>query len=217
LQIEVPDLEELLLRTVRTLSSVERQVTDREGHWHTMIVRPYRTVDGRVEGAILGLLPATQLEQISDRLDERSEKLGEKNAEFRGSRDRFDAPVSVSLDTIYVMSPDWSVMRQLNSRGILSDTKEPNENWLEEYIDREDQAQVLAAIKEAIKTKSVFELEHRVRRRDGSLGWIYSRAVPVMDENGEIVEWIGSAGGITERKATREASSQGGHKEDSGS
>lgn len=64
---------------------------------------------------------------------------------------------------------------------------------MQEYIDTEDQPHVIARIDEAIRTKSIFELEHRVRRADGSLGWTISRAVPLLDAQGEIVEWIGSA------------------------
>jgi signal transduction histidine kinase/ActR/RegA family two-component response regulator len=46
----------------------------------------------------------------------------------------------------------------------------------------------------------MFQLEHRVLRADGSPGWTYSRAVPLLDERGDIREWIGSASDITERK-----------------
>jgi len=59
---------------------------------------------------------------------------------------------------------------------------------------------VLRAIREAVQTKSIFELEHRVRRVDGSLGWTYSRAVPLIDDSGEIVEWFGAASDVTARK-----------------
>jgi len=59
---------------------------------------------------------------------------------------------------------------------------------------------VLAVIAEAVRTKRLFELEHRVRRVDGSVGWTLSRAVPVLDASGEITEWFGAASDITARK-----------------
>lgn len=46
----------------------------------------------------------------------------------------------------------------------------------------------------------MFELEHRVRRPDGTLAWTLSRAVPLLDEDGEIIEWVGAATDVTERK-----------------
>jgi PAS domain S-box-containing protein len=75
---------------------------------------------------------------------------------------------------------------------------------LQEYIHPDDQPQVTTAINEAIRKKSIFEMEHRIRRKDGSLGWTFSRAVPLKDANGEIVEWFGAASDITERKRAEE-------------
>jgi hypothetical protein len=37
-------------------------------------------------------------------------------------------------------------------------------------------------IREAVRTKGLFELEHRVRRTDGTLGWTNSRAVPLLND-----------------------------------
>jgi PAS domain S-box-containing protein len=56
------------------------------------------------------------------------------------------------------------------------------------------------AIEKAIRTKSLFELEHRVRRADGTIGWTMSRAVPIVDESGEITEWLGAARDVSTRR-----------------
>ena len=63
---------------------------------------------------------------------------------------------------------------------------------------------VAAAIHEAIRAKGAFELEHRIIRSDGSLGWAHSRAVPILDASNEIVEWFGVARDITRRKEAEE-------------
>ena len=95
-------------------------------------------------------------------------------------------------------------MRQLDGRDFISDTNRPNSDWLRDYIHPDDQPQVVEAIRDAVRRKGVFELEHRVRRVDGSLGWTLSRAVPLLDESGEITEWFGAASDVTERKQTEE-------------
>jgi PAS domain S-box-containing protein len=118
---------------------------------------------------------------------------------------RFRALVTATSDIVYVMSPDWTIMQQLDGRGFLSDTSEPIINWLEKYIYPEDQPMVKAAIAEAIETKTIFELEHRVVRADGTAGWTLSRAVPIMNEHGEIMEWFGAASDITEQRQSEEA------------
>jgi hypothetical protein len=39
-----------------------------------------------------------------------------------------------------------------------------------------------------------------VIRVDGTLGWIYSRAIPIIDADGGIAEWFGAATDVTRRK-----------------
>ena len=118
----------------------------------------------------------------------------------RESEARFRAFVRATSDVVFQMSPDWSEMRYLHGRNFVPDTEDPTRSWLEKYIVPEDQPQVLAAISEAIAAKRVFELEHRVRRVDGSLGWAFSRAIPLLDDRGEITDWFGVAIDATARK-----------------
>jgi PAS domain S-box-containing protein len=124
---------------------------------------------------------------------------------LRESEERFRAQVTASSDVVYRMNPDWSEMRQLRGRDFIADTEAPSHSWLQKYIHPDDQPRVLAAIDKAIRTKSTFELEHRVLRVDGTLGWTFSRAIPLQDANGETVEWLGAASDITQRKQAEEA------------
>ena len=127
---------------------------------------------------------------------------------LRESEERFRALTTATSDVVYRMSADWTEMRQLDGRGVLNDRESPSIAWMDEYLLAEDQPAVLAAIDQALRTKSIFQLEHRVRQADGSTGWTFSRAVPVLDERGGIVEWFGTATDVTGRRraeARREA------------
>ena len=119
---------------------------------------------------------------------------------LRDSEERFRLFVTASSDTVYRMSADWSRMLSRIGKGFLTDTSGPSPTWLEECIPPGEKAFVQAAIDKAIRSKTVFELEHRVLREDGTLGWTLSKAIPVLDRQGEIVEWFGAAGDITGRK-----------------
>lgn len=123
---------------------------------------------------------------------------------FRDGQTRFRAFLSASTDVVYRMSPDWREMRQLDGRGFLSDTVEADAMWFDRYIHPDDQAAVAQAIDEAIAARRMFVLEHRVLRADGRLGWTYSRAVPIVDDAGEIVEWFGAAIDVTDRHEAEE-------------
>ncbi len=51
--IELSNLEALVLSSIENLSTVEKEVQDRGGRWFTLRIRPYRTLDHKIQGAIL--------------------------------------------------------------------------------------------------------------------------------------------------------------------
>ena len=155
----------------------------------TWLVQP--GLDGRPDSLVVSKEDQTATKQAEARL--------------RESEERLRALVNASSEALYSMSPDWTEMRHLTGGGFLANTVAPNRAWLEKYIDPDDQSRVLAAIQEAVQTKSVFELEHRVRRADGSVGWTLSRAVPLLDATEGIREWFGAASDVTARKAAEAA------------
>lgn len=175
-------------------------------------VQHYETLRLRKDGTIINVsLSLSPVFDISGKVTAISaitrDITGSKKAEeaLSKSEERFRALVTASSDVIYRMSPDWRVMNRLCGRGFLANSENLNPTWLQEYILPEDQPHVSAVINEAIRTKSIFKLEHRVKKADGSIGWTYSRAVPILDEDGEIAEWFGAASDITNRKNAEEA------------
>lgn len=126
--------------------------------------------------------------------------LNEPYERIRQSEERLLALMKATSDVIYRMSPDWKTMSELYGRGFLEDTQDPDPEWLDKYIHPQDQAFVLSVIDECIHDKRTFELEHRVLRADGNIGWTFSRAISLLDGKGEIREWFGAASDITERK-----------------
>jgi PAS domain S-box-containing protein len=62
--------------------------------------------------------------------------------------------------------------------------------WLDAVhpADRERTARTWS---EAIRTRSLCQLEHRLRRHDGEYRHMLVRAVPILDKNGGIREWVG--------------------------
>jgi two-component system CheB/CheR fusion protein len=53
--IDGANLEQLINECVETISPVEREVRDRQGRWYSLRIRPYRSVDNRIDGAVLAL------------------------------------------------------------------------------------------------------------------------------------------------------------------
>ena len=134
-----------------------------------------------------------------------STRLQQAHQATRESEARFRALTDATAEVVYRMNRDWTEMRHLQGREFIADTIGPSQTWLERYIPRDDQPLVLATIQEAIRARRPFALEHRVFRVDGSLGWTYSRAVPILDGQGEIIEWFGAASDVTRRKEAETA------------
>jgi signal transduction histidine kinase/ActR/RegA family two-component response regulator len=133
---------------------------------------------------------------------------------LRTTEERFRAFVTATSDVMYRMSPDWTRMWELEGRDFMADATTPNENWLNDYIHADDQPGLKAVIADAVSRKSVFELEHRVRRVDGTFGWTLSRAVPLFDDKGEITEWFGAARDVTARRGAEQALRDGDRRKD---
>lgn len=124
---------------------------------------------------------------------------------LRASEERFRSLVTASSDSVYKMSADWRLMYNLEGKHFIADTVNINSSWMENYIPEHERPGVTKAIEEAIQNKTIFELEHQVYDTNGNLAWTYSRAVPKLGEEGEILEWIGTASNITQRKEAEEA------------
>jgi two-component system, chemotaxis family, CheB/CheR fusion protein len=54
--IVCPNLAELITETIERVAPIEREVQDRDGHWHALRIRPYKNLDNRIEGAVLAVL-----------------------------------------------------------------------------------------------------------------------------------------------------------------
>ena len=139
---------------------------------------------------------ASQRDTLKDRIFE---------SDARSSDDRFRAFVTASSNAVYRMSADWKEMQQLDGAEFIVDTNDATLGWMDRYIHPDDRPSVQGAIDVAIESRAPFELEHRVLRKDGTLGWTHSRAVPLLDADGRIIEWIGAARDVTHRKATEAA------------
>ena len=124
---------------------------------------------------------------------------------LRDSEQRLRALVTATSDFIYHVDPDWTEISHCECGGFLRPAQESTQSWLDDYIDKRDKTAVVAAIQSAKDAKAAFELEHRVKRADGTLGWVLSRAVPLMDDTGEIREWFGVASDVTGRHRAMDA------------
>lgn len=137
------------------------------------------------------------MSDFSDKYTSEKQRMAETEA-------RLQALIEATSDVVYLLSPDWSEMRELDGREFLKDADAPTTNWRTDNVYPDDVDLVNATIEECIREKKIFQLEHRVVRADGRPGWTFSKAIPILDEQGSIVEWFGTAKDITQRKEAEE-------------
>ncbi len=68
--LRIPDLGQLLLETLQTLAVQQKRVQDREDRWFNLFIRPYRTIDERIEGAVMTLIDIDDATRALERAEQ---------------------------------------------------------------------------------------------------------------------------------------------------
>jgi PAS domain S-box-containing protein len=127
---------------------------------------------------------------------------------LKASEERLRNFVTASSDIIYKISADWKRIYNLEGKNFLAETNNGSNYWIDDYIPDDNKPVVQKAIDEAIRHKKVFDLEQQVFNVNGKLIWAHFRAVPILDGQGEITEWMGTASNITRRRKAEQELSQ---------
>lgn len=69
----------------------------------------------------------------------------------------------------------------------------------------DDAMQLTEGLRESLATGHGFSMRHRLRRADGTYRWMSSRAEPMRDEEGKIVQWYGLCHDIEDQVSAEEA------------
>ena len=64
--ILVPDLDASVQEVIDNLTPIEREAQDRDGHWHLLRIRPYRTRENKIDGAVILLVDIDEMRRVVD-------------------------------------------------------------------------------------------------------------------------------------------------------
>ncbi|OUL30729.1 ATPase [Nostoc sp. T09] len=95
--LNIPDLEQQILEVIGTLNLKAQEVQDEEGHWYDLRIRPYRTIDNKIDGAVVMLVDIDGLKRSAEQL--------------RVSRDYAEAIVDTVRESIVLLNLDLQVIR----------------------------------------------------------------------------------------------------------
>jgi two-component system CheB/CheR fusion protein len=96
LSVEVPDLEALLREVMETLTIQEREIAARDGRWYAVRIRPYRTADNKIDGAVVSFV---DIDAIKRGLEQ-----------VKQARDQAQAVIETVRQPLLVLTPDLRVV-----------------------------------------------------------------------------------------------------------
>jgi two-component system CheB/CheR fusion protein len=94
--LDLPDLEPLITRTLETLKVQEQEVRDQEGRYYAMRMRPYRTSDNRIDGVLIALADTDAVRRSLEGM--------------RRARDYANAIVETVREPLVVLDSDFRVV-----------------------------------------------------------------------------------------------------------
>ena len=66
LNLAIPDLEALLVEAIDTVNIKEREVQDRKGRWYSLRIRPYKTLENKIDGAVMMFIDVDTLRRAQE-------------------------------------------------------------------------------------------------------------------------------------------------------
>jgi PAS domain S-box-containing protein len=126
------------------------------------------------------------------------------------SEARYRALVAATTRIVWTMSADGREPGDLSQWEAF--TGQPareaaHAGWIRALLP-EDQPEAARAWTQAVRERKVLATQHRLRRHDGEYRHMELRAVPVLDERGNVREWVGAHTDVTDRVRAEEQLAQ---------
>ncbi|MFC0251280.1 PAS domain-containing sensor histidine kinase [Massilia consociata] len=148
--------------------------------WVTARAHPIKDSAGRIVEVML------MHEDITERI--------EAEAALRAREERFRSLVMATTQVIWTTLPDGRVAEA--SPSWMAYTGQRHDEFREygwlDAVHPDDRERTRQVHSQAVATRSVYETEYRLRRKDGVYRWTAVKGVPIRDGAGNVREWIGA-------------------------
>jgi PAS domain S-box-containing protein len=119
---------------------------------------------------------------------------------------RFRSLVTATAQIVFWTDPEGKITEPLPSYQAFTgvDVEQLLREGCLTALHPDDVANTNIAWSEAVKHRSLFETEYRLRRHDGVYRWFVVRAVPILASEGVIREWVGTCTDTTRQREAEE-------------
>ena len=169
-----------------------RHIVNGKVRWYDCMSRPEKQPNGDIvwHGIIMEITERRRAEEA-----------------LRHSEKRYRSFLEVTSQFAWVTDANGQVVEDIPSwRSFTGQTYEQTKGtgW-STALHPQDVQHTLEIWNRAVTTKEHYDVEYRVRRYDGVYRLMLARGVPILDEQNNVVEWVGTCIDITERKQAEEA------------
>jgi len=194
-RLELPDLEALILEVIDSVNAQERELRDRDGRWFSLHVRPYVTLDKRVDGAVLVLADIDVLKRSEQAL--------------QVSEAGYHAMFEATSVGVIESDPDSGMLLRVNGRFAQmlghAAAEMAGLAWLE-LVHPDDRPAHAAGVSQLLRGGlGSYEAEKRLLRKDGSSLWAHITVNVVRDAAGRALRKVDVVLDIGERRRAEEA------------
>jgi PAS domain S-box-containing protein len=162
--------------------------------------------EGLAGGVIVGALVLLGVTLLSALVDRRMRARDAETEAVRRSEARFRSLVVASAQVVWTADPSGEIVgRQPELAAYTGLPPEQFRGWgWMDAVHPDDRDRVGAEWRRALGETCVFENEFRLRRADGAWRRVSVRAVPVLEADGGVREWVGATTDVTERHRVQE-------------
>jgi len=179
--IEIPNLEELLLKTMDTLNITEKEAQDKEGRWYLLRILPYKTEARKIDGVVLTLVDIDKIKRYAEQSRRLATVVTDSNdaitvQDFQGNITAWNR----GAEKMYGYSESEAL--KMNIRDITPEDK------------REETRRFVKAIEE------VKSFETKRITKDGKILDVWLTVTKLVDDTGKPIAIATTERDITERK-----------------
>ncbi|MDB5341383.1 MAG: luxQ [Planctomycetaceae bacterium] len=194
----IPDLEPHLKEVLKLAAPQEHEVRGKQGHWYSLRLRPYKTLDDKLDGVVVMLVDIDALRQAHERARE-------SDAQYHAMFDATSVGVSET-------EPETARLLRVNEQftRILGYSSEEliGKTFLE-LTHPDDRTRAAENYARLIRGEISFhEIEKRLVRKDGTVAWVHVTANLVRDAENHPVRTVAITIDVSERKRAEEALNQ---------
>jgi PAS domain S-box-containing protein len=177
-----------------------------EDIYFNFVYQPYLEADETISGVTIIAYEVTAKVLVHKALAKQREAENKALKHFEESEKKFRLLTNAMPQKITNADADGNVhffnQQWMDETGLTFEEL-ANGGW-GKSLHPEDLAITTANWKHSVATGEIFDMELRIQNKHGEYRWNLSRAVPIRDESGKIVMWVGSTTDIHEQKEQKE-------------